>query len=137
PKTTKEIRAYVLADYLKERHQKISEYLFNKRKEMYKLGTSTSMWTGLVSGTTLALAYVFVAMQGASGEIDPGGVVLVIGAFASVSGTLGQISSTFVAVDQHTTFLDDFFSFHAIGPLVPVPKEPKSLPAPLTDGIEF
>src|SRR6185295_13464466 len=137
PRTTKEIRAYVLADYLKERHHKISEYLFNKRKEMYKLGTSTSMWTGLVSGTTLALAYVFVAMKGASGEIDPGGVVLVIGAFASVSGTLGQISSTFVAVDQHTAFLDDFFTFLAIEPLVPVPQSPKSLSVPLAAGIEF
>ncbi len=40
--------------------------------------------------------------------------MLVIGAFASVSGTLGNISSTFVAVDQHTTFLEDYFSFLSI-----------------------
>ena len=31
-----------------------------------------------------------------------------------------MIPSTFVAVDQHTTFLDDYFSFLAIGPLIPV-----------------
>ena len=78
---------------------------------MYRSATRISLLTGLVSGTTLALAYVFVAIQGAAGAIDPGGVVLVIGAFASVSGTLGNISSTFVAVDQHTTFLEDYFSF--------------------------
>jgi ATP-binding cassette subfamily B protein len=63
--------------------------------------------------------------------------VLVIGAFTSVSGTLGQISSTFVAVDQHTTFLDDFFSFLAIEALVPAPAKPHSLPSRLDDGIEF
>jgi ATP-binding cassette subfamily B protein len=34
-----------------------------------------------------------------------------------------------VAVDQHTTFLDDYFSFLAIDPLVPVPASPHSLPA--------
>jgi ATP-binding cassette subfamily B protein len=90
-----------------------------------------------VSGTTLALAYVFVAARGIAGSIDPGGVVLVIGAFGAVAGTLGQISSTFVAVDQHTTFLDDYFSFLAIGPLVPVPHEPKHIPARLDTGIEF
>ncbi len=89
--------------------------------------------TGLVTGTALALAYVFVAIQGASGAIDPGGVVLVIGAFTSVAGTLGQISGTFVAVDQHTTFLDDYFSFLAIEPLVQVPPTPQSIPpAPST-----
>ena len=64
-------------------------------------GTRISMLTGLVTGTALALAYLFVAWEGIAGTIDPGGVVLVIGAFTSVSGTLGNISSTFVAVDQH------------------------------------
>ena len=125
PRTTKEIRAYVLADYLLGRHRDISEDLFAQRERMYRSGTRISMLSGLVTGTTLALAYVFVAIRGVAGTIDPGGVVLVIGAFAAVSGTLGQISSTFVAVDQHTTFLDDYFSFLSIDPLVPVPAAPR------------
>jgi hypothetical protein len=54
------------------------------------------MLSGIVTGTTLALAYVFVGLRGIQGTIDPGGVVLVIGAFSSCAGTLGQISSTFV-----------------------------------------
>jgi ATP-binding cassette, subfamily B, bacterial len=136
PRTTKELRAYVLADYLLGRHRKISEDLFRERERMYRTGTRTSVLTGLVSGTTLALAYVFVAVKGASGAIDPGGVVLVIGAFTSVAGTLGNISSTFVAVDQHTTFLDDYFSFLAIEPLVPAPASPRAVPA-VIDGIDF
>jgi len=136
PRTTKELRAYVLADYLLGRHGRISEDLFKQRERMYRKGTRTSVMTGLVSGTTLALAYVFVAVKGASGAIDPGGVVLVIGAFTSVAGTLGNISSTFVAVDQHTTFLDDYFSFLAIEPLVPTPASPKTVPA-IVDGIDF
>jgi ATP-binding cassette, subfamily B, bacterial len=136
PRTTKELRAYVLADYLLGRHRKISEDLFRERERMYRTGTRTSVLTGLVSGTTLALAYVFVAVKGVSGAIDPGGVVLVIGAFTSVAGTLGNISSTFVAVDQHTTFLDDYFSFLAIEPLVPTPASPRAVPA-VIDGIDF
>ena len=141
PRSTKEIRAYVLADYLLGRHGKLSDDLFKQRELMYRSATRISMLTGLVGGTTLALAYVFLAIRGVAGTIDPGGVVLVIGAFTAVSGTLGQISSTFVAVDQHTTFLDDYFSFLAIGPLVPVPA--KSHPEPAwhnaigTAGIEF
>jgi ATP-binding cassette subfamily B protein len=137
PRSTKEIRAYVLADYLLGRHRNLSEDLFKQREQMYRSGTRTSMLTGLVSGTTLALAYVFVAIRGAAGTIDPGGVVLVIGAFTSVAGTLGQISSTFVAVDQHTTFLDDYFSFLAIEPLIPAPAEPHSIPSGPINGIEF
>ena len=83
-----------------------------------------SLLSGFVTGTILALAYVFVALKGIQGTINPGAVVLVIGAFTSVAGTLGNISSTFVAVDQHTTFLDDYFSFLNIEQLVPVPSKP-------------
>ena len=136
PRSTKEIRAYVLADYLLGRHGKLSEDLFKQRELMYKSATRISLLTGLVSGTTLALAYVFLAVRGVAGTINPGGVVLVIGAFNAVSNTLGQISSTFVAVDQHTTFLDDYFSFLAVQPLLPVPASPSS-EVDLHKGIEF
>ena len=137
PRTTKEIRAYVLADYLLGRHRDRSEELYRQRELMYRSGTRVSMLTGLVTGTALALAYLFVAIEGVSGTIDPGGVVLVIGAFTSVSATLGNISSTFVAVDQHTTFLEDYFSFLAVGRLIPVPERPREVPKSFEAGIEF
>jgi ATP-binding cassette subfamily B protein len=137
PRTNKEIRAYVLADYLLGRHHTLSEDLYAQRVKMLRSGANMSMLTGLVTGTALALAYLFVAARGVAGTISPGGVVLVIGAFTSVSGTLANISSTFVAVDQHTTFLDDYFSFLAIAPLLPVPAEPRSVPGAPIGGIEF
>jgi ATP-binding cassette, subfamily B, bacterial len=137
PRTTKEIRAYVLADYLLGRYRKISEDLFAQRQKMYRMGSRVSLISGIVSGTTLALAYVFVALRGIEGTINPGGVVLVIGAFTSVAGTLGQITSTFVAVDQHTTFLDDYFSFLSIGQLIPVPANPVPIPTGTISSIEF
>jgi len=137
PRNTKEIRAYVLADYLLARHRDRSEELYRLREQMYRSGTRVSMMTGLVTGTALALAYMFVAIQGVAGHIDPGGVVLVVGAFSAVSGTLAQISSTFVSVDQHTTFLEDYFSFLAIDALVPVPSPARPVPESLAAGIRF
>ena len=137
PRTTKEIRAYVLADYLLERHSNLSESLFRQRALMYRSGTRVAIITGIVTGTTLAMAYLFVSIKGVEGLIDPGGVVLVIGAFTSVSSTLAQISSTFVSVDQHTTFLDDYFSFLSIDELVKKVDNPETLPAKLDKGIVF
>src|SRR6188474_1805102 len=137
PRTIKEVKAYVLADYLLGRHKKISDHLFKQREKMYQSGVRISMISGLVTGTTLALAYVFVGLRGIDGTIDPGGVVLVIGAFTSVAGTLGQISQTFVAVDQHTRFLGDYFSFLKIEALLPVPEKPISIPEGPVDSISF
>src|SRR4026209_2943421 len=64
PRNTKEVRAFVLADYLLGRHRRLSEELFQQRGEMYKSATRISMLSGLLSGTTLALAYLFVAARG-------------------------------------------------------------------------
>src|SRR6187455_2394329 len=74
PRTTKEIRAYVLPEYLLERHRVLSEELFRLREQMYRSGTRISMLTGFVTGTALALAYLFVAMEGIGGGISPSGV---------------------------------------------------------------
>ena len=137
PRTTKEIKANVLADYLLGRHKTISDHLFKQRAKMYQSGVRISMISGLVTGTTLALAYVFVGLRGIQGTIDPGGVVLVVGAFTSVAGTLGMISQTFVAVDQHTRFLDDYFSFLKIEALVPVPQKPTPIPDGVINEIRF
>src|SRR6266487_1175566 len=137
PRNTKEVRAYVLADYLLGRHRKLSDDLFKQRQQMFRMGSRMSLLSGFVTGTILALAYVFVAARGINGTMNPGDIVLVIGAFSSVSGTLANISSTFVAVDQHTTFLGDYFSFLAIPPLLPVPAAPRPVPAPPIAGIEF
>jgi ATP-binding cassette subfamily B protein len=137
PRTIKEVKAYVLADYLLGRHKKISDHLFKQREKMYQSGVRISMISGLVTGTTLALAYVFVGLRGIQGTMNPGDVVLVIGAFTSVAGTLGQISGTFVAVDQHTRFLGDYFSFLKIEALLPVPEKPISIPEGPVDSISF
>src|SRR5436190_3395025 len=124
PRNTKEVRAYVLADYLLGRYRKLSDDLFKQREQMFRLGSRMSFLTGFITGTILALAYVFVADKGIHGTIKPGDVALVIGAFTSVSGTLGQISSTLVAVDQHTPFLEAYFSFLRIDHLVLVQANP-------------
>jgi ATP-binding cassette, subfamily B, bacterial len=59
PRSTKEIRAYVLADYLIGRHSKLTEDLFKQREQMYRSATRVSMLTGIVSGTTLALMFLW------------------------------------------------------------------------------
>jgi ATP-binding cassette subfamily B protein len=136
-RTIKEIRAFVLGDYLLGRYRKLSEDLFRQREQIFASSKRIYMLSGIVAGTVLGLAYVFVAFRGIAGTISPGAVVLVIGAFTAVSGTLSQITSTFVSVDQHTAFLEDYFSFLSIGPLVPVPARPRVLPPGKIDGIDF
>jgi len=54
----------VLSDYLVGRHRRLSEDLFTERAKMYRLATRTSLLSGFITGTTLAMAYLFVAARG-------------------------------------------------------------------------
>ena len=137
PKNTKEVRAYVVADYLLGRYRKLSEDLFKQREKNDAPGKPHVPAKRICNGNRSRSCLRFCWDQGIQGTINPGAVVLVIGAFTSVAGTLGNISSTFVAVDQHTTFLDDYFSFLKVEQLVPVPSKPQVIPEISIDGIEF
>lgn len=137
PRNTKEIRAFVLARHLLDRHRRLSERLLEQRAEMYRPAVRRSILCGAVQAVSVVAAFTFVAVRGIEGTIDPGGVMLVLTAFTSVVGTLGQIATTYLTIDQHTAFLDDYFSFLAIEPLLAIPDEPRTLPARLTEGITF
>ncbi|MEI9912281.1 MAG: hypothetical protein WDO71_23070 [Bacteroidota bacterium] len=50
PRNTKEVRAYVLADYLLGRHRKLSDDLFKQRVIMSRLGSRMSLISGLITG---------------------------------------------------------------------------------------
>ena len=137
PRYAGEVRAYVLADYLLKRHYRLSEGLFEKREAIYRLASRSATLKGLLSGTTIALAYFFLVLRAIGGTVNPGAVVLIVGAFTAFSGTLAQISGVLISVDQHTMFLDDYFSFLSIKPLVPRPAQPCALPPSRIDDIEF
>lgn len=128
PRHAKEVRANALAEYLIRRHQTLSRKLYGLRELVFRSASRAALISGIVNGTVTALAFGFVAMTGQEDLARPGGIVLVIGAFTSVSGALGQVSSLLAAVDQHTTFLEDYFRFLNLPTRVRVPDNPVRLP---------
>lgn len=139
PKNAKEVRAFNLSDNLIGRRTTLAEGLYAKRAALYIQANRVYSFSGLITGAALALAYGFVAYRGFHGGLKPEDLIVVIGAFATVGGQIGLISSSLIAIDQQATFLDDYFSFLAIETLVPIPQSPAALtPSDIkTRGIEF
>lgn len=137
PRSAKEIRTFGLYGHLGPRHRELGERHYHKLHRLYRLYDKYAIVTGLVSGLALAGAYGFVVREGLAGRLTPGALAAVIVAFAAVTQQLNLITSSFVSLDQHATFLDDYFTFLAIDPLLPVAPAPTRLPDELTDGIRF
>ena len=137
PRTAKEIRSFALHDHLGRRQTELGENHYGKMARLYHLYDRYALFTAVIAGGALALAYWFVASRGIAGELSPGALTAVIAAFAAVTQQLNLLTSSLVSLDQHATFLDDYFSFLAIDPLLSSPTELRSLPVTLDDGIRF
>ena len=112
--------------------------LFQQREQMYRSGTRISLLTGLVTGTTLALAYVFVAHSG-RGRHDRSrrrraGDRRVHRRYRARSATSRARSSPSISTRRFSTTT---FRSSRSTPLVPVPATPQPLPDWRIDAIEF
>ena len=131
----KDLRAFGLADHFLTRHNKIVQDSYDELARLFRRSNIAAAIAGVVTGIALAAAYAFVTARGVAGELTAGDLTAAIGGFAALTGQASGISSSLLNIDQHATFLDDYFAFLAIKPLVEVPAEPEKLPATLEGGI--
>jgi ATP-binding cassette subfamily B protein len=137
PRTAKEIRSFALHDHFGRRQAELGENHYQKMARLYRMYDRYALLTAVIAGGALAAAYGFVGSKGIAGELTPGAITAVIAAFAAVTQQLNLLTSSLVSLDQHATFLDDYFSFLAIDPLLPVAEVAVALPESLDDGVRF
>ena len=135
--SVREIRAFGLGSHFLDRHRRIVRGQYAKLRALYAKAGRLAFGSSLVTGLALAAAYAFVAVRGSRGELNVGDLAAVIGAFAAVTSQVGLISSSLLSLDQHAQFLDDYFAFLKIEPLVETSSTPTRLPKPLNEGIVF
>jgi ATP-binding cassette subfamily B protein len=135
--SAKELRSFELSKHFLGRFLDINNRRLGSLTRLYRRWNWMALLSGLVGGAALVAAYGFVASRGLTGRLTPGDLAAVIGAFAAVTAQTNLFSATLVQLEQHSTFLDDYFSFLAIEPLVLVPEKPRKLPKHLSEGIVF
>ena len=131
----KDLRAFGLADHFLTRHNTIVQTQYKELARLFRRSNIAAAIAGIVTGVALAAAYAFITARGVAGELTAGDLTAAIGGFAALTGQASGISSSLLNIDQHATFLDDYFAFLAIEPLVKTPENPAKLPESLAPGI--
>jgi ATP-binding cassette, subfamily B, bacterial len=135
PEIAKEVRAFGLADHFLGRYDRIADDHYQRLARLYRRSDLAAAASGLIAGVALAAAYGFIGKRGLDGELTAGDLTAAISAFAALTSQASLISSSLLNLDQHATFLDDYFSFLAIPSIVEIPAQPRSLPTALDGGI--
>jgi len=135
PTMAKELRSFGAGGYFLARYQRITDERYAKLSLLYRRATLLAVIAGLGTGIALALAYGFVGARGLAGELTPGDLTAAIGGFTAITSQASLISGSLLSIEQHARFLDDYFAFLAVEPLVKTPAAPRALPEPLRPGI--
>jgi ATP-binding cassette subfamily B protein len=137
----KDVRAFGLADALLERHGRLVAEHFRAKMRMHRLDMRLHAAGGILSGLAVGGAFLFLASLADHGTLSPGSATAAVGALSGFAAAVSGLSMSLLQVEQHATFLDDYFSFLDLPPLLPIAGSPASLPAGALgfelDGVSF
>jgi len=135
--TAKEIKVFSLQNFIGDRFAELAHKYYNANK---KVSISRAIWGSLLSVVgTLAYygAFVFIIMQTVSGIITVGMLTFLSSSFNRLRSMLQGIMSRFSKIADNALYLQDFFEFMAIEPVISSPENALSIPQPIQQGFVF
>ncbi len=135
--TVKETKMFGLEGFITERFKNISDryYAANRKLTFQRAGWGSLF--SLLAMSSYYLAYVFIVWQAVVGAITIGTLTFLAGSFQRMQGLLQGIMSRFSRLAETALYLQDFFDFLALTPLVDLKKATRKVPRPIREGFVF
>ncbi|WP_224999213.1 ABC transporter ATP-binding protein [Cesiribacter sp. SM1] len=135
--TAKEIKMFGLSDFLIGRFKFLSDKYYNENK---KLAVKRAGWGALFAAVGSAgyyAAYVYIIYRTISGELSLGDLTFYAGSFSTMRSRLEDILNRFSKIGESALYLQDFFEFFELKPLIAAPANPRPFPRPIRQGFTF
>ena len=135
--TAKEIKIFGLSDFLVRNFATLSEKYYQANK---KVAVSRARW-GSVFATIGSAgyygAYSIIILQTINGQISIGDLTFLAGSFSRLRTLLEGVLNQFSSMAEGALYLQDFFDFFHMEPLVQAAATSRPFPRPLQQGFEF
>ncbi|OGQ10213.1 MAG: hypothetical protein A2138_08665 [Deltaproteobacteria bacterium RBG_16_71_12] len=123
----KDVRAFGLADHVVERAKAHSADRLEHKRRLYRDANRGDFLGSMASAGVLVVAYLLIARGATDGRLTVGDAAAIFGAFTALTGQLGALLQSVARIDEHATFLDDYFGFLMIEPTIKAPAQPRPL----------
>lgn len=131
-RSAKEVRAFGLSSFFVERFEKASSKISQDIQRVYRGSESRVGFGAVFYGLSLAFAYWFVAQRAIIGELSAGDFLIIVASYGVIFAHLGALMGSFLQVDQHASFLRDYFSFLEVRTQLPIVPNPAPVPPQIT-----
>jgi ATP-binding cassette subfamily B protein len=135
--TAKEIKVFGLDDFLTNRFGKIANeyYLVNRA-----LAVKRTIWGTILQVLSVLAyygAYLLIIIKTVGGALTVGSMTFLSGSFNRLQNQLQNLLSTFTRITESALYLQDYFDFLAINPLIRDETDAVDPPAEIQKGIQF
>ncbi len=135
--TAKEVKIFGLSDFLVDNFSRVSEEYYQANK---KVAVSRARWGSLfatIGSAGYYGAYVIIVLQAVNGQISIGDLTFLAGSFSRLRSLLEGVLNQFSSMAEGALYLQDFFDFFNVQPLVRLEGAQRTFPRPLRQGFEF
>ncbi|WPP50617.1 ABC transporter ATP-binding protein [Catalinimonas niigatensis] len=135
--TAKEVKIFGLSNFLVDRFSKLADqyYLANR-----KVAIARARWGSAFAAIGSAGyygAYVMIILQTVNGQLSIGDLTFLAGSFARLRGLLENVLNQFSSMAEGSLYLQDFFDFFEMKPLIALNENSLSVPQPIQQGFTF
>ncbi len=135
--TAKEIKMFGLSGFLIDRFRFLSDKYYHENK---KLAVKRASWGALFAAIGSAgyyAAYIYIIFRTVNGQLSIGDLTFYAGSFSTMRSRLQDILSRFTQIAESALYLQDFFEFFNMQPLIAAPESPLPFPNPIRQGFTF
>lgn len=135
--TAKEIKVFGLDHFLTGRFGKIAHAYYKANKMIAIRRTVWGTILQILSVTAYYGAYVFIIIRTVAGALTVGDMTFLSGSFNRLQNQLQNLLSTFTRIAESALYLQDYFDFLAIEPLIKDHPDAVTAPSSIVKGIQF
>ena len=135
--TAKEVKIFGLADFLSSRFEKLAHKYYEANKILVVKKTWWGTLLHMVSDIAYYGAYIFIIFRTVGGLITVGDLTFLSGSFSQLRNQLQAILTRFNQITESAMYLEDFFDFLAIDPLIKDKEDSATIPTEIKEGFKF
>lgn len=135
--TVKEIKLFGLGHTLLRRYQEMFWNLYHEDAALARRRSVMSVSWGMLSTASFYGAYAWVVWRTVQGSLTLGDLTLYLALFQQSQSTFRTVVSGIARLYESGLFLDNLFDYLQLQPQLSQATEPRPIPRPLQQGIEF
>ncbi|MEQ9443005.1 MAG: ABC transporter ATP-binding protein [Cyclobacteriaceae bacterium] len=135
--TAKEVKIFGLSDYLVNQFAALADKYYQANR---KIAVSRAQWGSVLAAVGSAGyygAYIMIILQTVNGQLSIGDLTFLAGSFARLRSQLESVLNQFSSMAEGALYLQDFFDFFNMKPLIERSASVISFPKPIQQGFTF